>query len=116
LDQLNLATEPQAGLANLALLGDDLEAARTWLAAILDYLETGKLDGTLEPLRVYLTCVQVLQALKDERAATLLDSANLMLHQQAYRIQEPDLKEKFFASPYAAAIQALQVDQKTTKR
>lgn len=108
LDQPNLATEPQAGLASLAVATADPEQAKSHIDTILDYLETGDLDGTLEPLRVYVTCVQVLLALKDDRAAEVVERANLVLHRQAYRIHEQALESLFFTSVYATLIQELQ--------
>ena len=107
LNQHSLAAEVQAGLARLSLATNDLELAKTHIDTLLTYLETGNLKGTLEPLRVYVTCVQILQYLQDERATEILDRAYLILHQQAFRIQEQELKEKFFASLYANTIQAL---------
>lgn len=43
--------------------------------SILDHLDGGSLDGTEQPFRVYLTCIQVLGALGDQRAPTLLGHA-----------------------------------------
>ncbi len=116
LDQLNLAAEVRAGLARLSLATDDLQLAKTQIDSILAYLETGDLAGSLEPLGVYVTCVQVLQTLQDDRATELLNQAHLTLHQQAYRIQEQELKEKFFISPYATAIQNLKQNNPATGR
>jgi hypothetical protein len=111
LDQLNLAAEVHAGMARLGLDSDDLERAQKHAEAIFAYLETGSLEGTLEPLRVYLTCVWVLQALEDPRATAMLDKANLLVHQQAYRIQDQILKNVYFASPNVAAIRELQAKE-----
>jgi tetratricopeptide (TPR) repeat protein len=108
LDQHNFATEPQAGLAALSLSNGNFDEAKSQIDAILNYLDSGgKLDGTLEPLRVYVTCEQVLQALKDDRANDVLERANLELHKQAYRIQDQTLKDMFFATEYAVVIKRL---------
>ena len=107
LEQLDLACEAYAGLASLAVANGDVERAKLYVDAILDHLEAGKLDGTLEPLRVYGTCVEVLRALNDARADDVLDEATLLLHQQAFRVHDEALKRTFFASEHAAAIQAL---------
>ena len=112
LDQGNLASEAHAGLADLALTSNDLEQARSHVEFILDYLETGNLDGAFEPLRVYLTCIQVLCTLEDARADAVLDIANFKLHQQAYQITDQALKNSFLSSEYASAIQEFQNSDK----
>jgi len=108
LDQQNLAAEAHAGLADLALAAGDSEKAKTHVEFILDYLESGNLDGAFEPLRVYLTCIQVLRALEDARADAVLDIANFKLHQQAYQIDDPALKSSYLSSEYARGIQEFQ--------
>ena len=104
----HLAAEAHAGLANLSLAANDLARAESHVDMILDYLETGNLDGAFEPLRVYLTCIRVLRALEDARADNVLDIANFKLHQQAYQIDDPELKSSYLNSEYASAIQELQ--------
>ncbi len=104
LDQANLATEAQAGLARLALAADRVSQAQAHAQAILDYLETGTLDGVLEPFRVFCTCVRVLRAAQDRRAEALLNQAHLRLHRQAARIGDEALKRTFLASEHAAAL------------
>jgi len=108
MDQQNLAAEAHASLANLSLAGNDLAKMKSHVEFVLDYLETGNLDGAFEPLRVYLTCIQVLRTLEDARADAVLDIANFKLHQQAYQIDDPGLKSSFLSSEYARAIQELQ--------
>ena len=108
MDQLNLAAEAHAGLANLALAAYDLEQAKSHVDFVLDYLETGNLDGAFEPLRVYLTCIRILRTLDDARADDILDIANFKLHQQAYQINDQELRSSFLSSEYASTIQELQ--------
>ena len=108
MDQQNLAAEAHAGLADLSLAGGDLEGAKSHVGFILDYLETGNLDGAFEPLRVYLTCIRVLRSLEDARADAVLDIANFKLHQQAYQIDDPALKSSYLSSEYARGIQEFQ--------
>ena len=62
LDQPNLATEPLAGLARVALAQRDLARAQAHVEEILSHLETGTLHGTIAPFEVYLTCYRVLRA------------------------------------------------------
>jgi tetratricopeptide (TPR) repeat protein len=104
LGQINLAVEVRAGVVRLALRTDELKDAQSQVEIILEYLKDGNLGGTLEPLRVYLTCIQALQVFEDERYTDLLTKAELVLHGQAYRIQEKKVKKMFFASQYAAKI------------
>jgi tetratricopeptide (TPR) repeat protein len=114
LDQNNLATEPLAGLAQLSLIRGDMANAMSYVEDLLLCLNVGRLDGTLEPLRVFVICVQVLQTQQDDRAAEILDRAILVLNQQAYRIREPALKEKFFASQYAVSLQDFKGDERSS--
>jgi tetratricopeptide (TPR) repeat protein len=76
LDQSNLAMEPPAGLARVALAQDDLVQAQAHVEEILVHLESGgtrstdtghALDGTVCPVQVYLTCYHVLDASQDRR-------------------------------------------------
>ncbi len=62
---------------------------------ILHQLNGGDLDGNDEPLRVYLTCYEVLRASADPRAERILDGAYGLLQQRAAKIQPPDLQASF---------------------
>jgi hypothetical protein len=71
LGELDRAAEPHAGLSRVALKNGDLAVARTHADAILAVLESGDtLNNTDQPLRIYLTCYQVLAATRDQRAAS----------------------------------------------
>jgi len=100
--QATLATEPYAGLARVALAQNDLSAARHWVEPILLHLEAGNtLGGTDEPLRVYLTCYQVLKALNDPRAHSMLETAYRQMMARAGNIQEETLRVSFLENiPY----------------
>ncbi|MEI2612765.1 MAG: protein kinase [Candidatus Promineifilaceae bacterium] len=86
LGQPNLATEPLAGLARVALAQGQAAAAMTPVTEILAHLEQNSLAGTDEPYRVYLTCYQVLRANQDPRATTLLQTGYHLLREQADRM------------------------------
>ncbi len=89
LGQPALASEPQAGLARLALSEGDVKAAGEAIQPILAHLEQGNtLDGIDEPLRVLLTCAQVLQAEGDGRWRSWLEDARQKL--QALAEAAPD--------------------------
>ncbi len=89
LEQSDLAMEPLAGLVRIALAEQDLPRAQELTRQILDYLENGgTFEGTDEPLRVYLTCVQALEALHDQQAGKILDLAEKRLKEQTGRIRD----------------------------
>jgi hypothetical protein len=107
LDQPNLAMEVHAGLARVLLAQGDVAAAQAQVDVILSNLESGTLAGALEPLRVYLTCVQVLDAAQDPRATEIKQYAREQLGEQAISIKDRKLRESFLSSKYAAALLAL---------
>ncbi|MDX1690893.1 MAG: adenylate/guanylate cyclase domain-containing protein [Acidimicrobiia bacterium] len=90
LGQAALATGAHAGLARVALHRGEVERARTHVAPILDYLpEDPRIVGTWEPVRIYLTCVEVLEASGDERTEEVLTSAHELLISLAGGIDDP---------------------------
>jgi predicted ATPase/class 3 adenylate cyclase len=96
LGQEHLAMGVLAGMARAALVQNDLVSASGYAAEIVSYLEGGgSLDGTWEPLRIYLTCYQVLQALQDSRASAILETANQQLQEQASKIPDLDARRLF---------------------
>jgi predicted ATPase len=96
LGQQNLATEPQAGLARIALVTNESSEALTHVQAILAHLDGGgTLDGTLEPLRVYLTCYQTLEATGDSQASEMLATAYQILDHRANMIPVKDGRRMF---------------------
>ncbi len=93
LDQPHLAMGVKAGLAKAAMAQGDLAVALDHANEILSYLAGGgSLQGTWEPLRIYLTCYQVLQQVGDPQAEKILETAFNLLQDQASRI--PDLAYK----------------------
>jgi tetratricopeptide (TPR) repeat protein len=95
LDQPNLATEPLAGLARVALAQGDLARAQACVEEILSHLETGTLHGTISPFEVYLTCYRVLKASQDPRAQEILNTAHDRLQEWAARITDEGLRRSF---------------------
>jgi tetratricopeptide (TPR) repeat protein len=102
MNQPALATEPGAGLARVALELGDLSAAQDHVDTILVHLDGGSsLDGTDEPLRVYLSCYLVLKAVKNERAASILETAHKILLERANKIKNESLRHTFLENvPY----------------
>jgi len=109
LDQSSLATEPSAGLARIHLTQGDLPAAQVEADAIVAQLERdGTLEGTDQPLRVYLGCYLVLSALNDPRARGILNTAHDMLKTRANGIPDPLARQQFLETiPYNAEVRSL---------
>jgi class 3 adenylate cyclase/tetratricopeptide (TPR) repeat protein len=97
-----LATEPLAGLARVALELGDPAAAQPHISTILAHLEGGgSLDGTDQPLRVYLTCYLCLREADEKRAASILETAHQVLMTRVETIQAQALKHAFLENiPY----------------
>jgi predicted ATPase/class 3 adenylate cyclase len=96
LGQPNLACEARAGLALASLARQDLPAALEQVEAVLAHLGSdGSLEGVEEPVWVYWTCFQTLQATGDSRAQVFLEKAYTLLEAQASRIARPDLRQSF---------------------
>jgi hypothetical protein len=71
-----LATEPLAGLAQIAFKQREMAQALAHVEEILNQIQTDPfLSGASEPFLVYLVCYQVLSAAADPRATTLLARA-----------------------------------------
>lgn len=103
LGEHHFAVESQAGLARLYLAQCDLLQAREQVGEILAYLDAEpsltnighSLDGTEEPLWVYLTCYQVLRANKDPRTQEVLTTAYDLLQERAAKIDDEALRRSF---------------------
>jgi tetratricopeptide (TPR) repeat protein len=91
----NAPMEALAGLARVALAQGDPALALAHVEKILDHLVTGTLDGTFEPFRIYLTCVQVLEAVDDDRAGEVRHTAQRLLHERATTIEDEKLRRSF---------------------
>jgi tetratricopeptide (TPR) repeat protein len=107
LGQPSLSMEPLAGLVEVALRMDDLEAAARGADKILAYLDNGgTLNGTDEPLRVYYTCYLLLQKKQDPRSSQILQIAAQLLESQVSKFKdEPSRKMYIENVPWRLAIQ-----------
>jgi tetratricopeptide (TPR) repeat protein len=102
LRQDNLAVEPLAGLARISLARGDQVQAMVCIEEILEHLETNPgLDGTDEPLRVYLTCFQTLHTQADPRGPEILRAAHQLLQEQASRIGDKVVRQTFLQNTAA---------------
>jgi tetratricopeptide (TPR) repeat protein len=85
-----------AGLARVALTVGDTPKGLAHVEEILDFLADGsQLVTEIEPFRVYLICYQVLQAVRDARANTILETAYNLLQEQAEKIPEAEERRMF---------------------
>ncbi len=108
LEQPNLAMEPLAGLARCELAREDVTAALRHVEGIFTHLDGGgNLDGTDEPMRVYLTVYDVLHSARDPRAMKVLREAWDILQERASKIKDAALRLTFLEKvPYHKGIQA----------
>jgi len=96
LGQQTLALEPLAGLAQVYLKKNNLTGAFTYAERILLHLANGDtLEGTEEPLRIYLTIYLTLAKHHDPRTEQILEDAHALLNEQVGKIQEKTHKEMF---------------------
>jgi tetratricopeptide (TPR) repeat protein len=109
LEQNTLAMEPLAGLAQVELDRDHPAAALVFTDRILSYqAEGGNLEGTEEPLRIYLTVYLTLMANQDPRAGEVLDHAHFQLMEQVGKIQVQADKDIFINNvPWRRKIEEL---------
>lgn len=84
-----------ADLARVALIQNNLPQAMDYVEQIWRHLETGNLDGTQEPLRVYLTCYRTLRVNNDPRAINFLEGAYRQLTERATLIDDDMLRRSY---------------------
>ncbi|MGW8226669.1 MAG: ATP-binding protein, partial [Anaerolineales bacterium] len=114
LNQTDLAMEALAGLARTGLAQGDLSIATNRVNEIMTYLENGgTLEVTWEPLRIYLTCIQVLERVDDHRAEKFLEEAHQFLQQRAALISDEDDRRSYLENvPWNREIDQLWEAQK----
>jgi hypothetical protein len=84
-----------AGLARAAQAKNDLGTAGKYVEEIMSYLRDGSLDGTWEPLRIFLTCYQILLASDDDRAGDILETSYQELQKRARKIPDSEARLMF---------------------
>lgn len=106
-NQMNLVMEAQAGLVETALEEGDFSEAEKRAEIILAHLaNNGTLDGTEEPLRIYLALVQALKELKDPRASSILQTAKQILDGQVSLLKDESSRNMYVQNvPWRKAIQ-----------
>ena len=102
---VNAAVESVGGLARVALATGNHETAMRHVEDILAHLETGTLEGTIDPVGVYLSCHDVLAAAEDPRADEVLDQGRAFLHDLVESIPDGEMRRAFYENvPSHAAI------------
>jgi tetratricopeptide (TPR) repeat protein len=117
--QKNISIEATEGLSDTERAEGELSTALNYVDTILNHLqeyqvpefkvlggdgvtsttsETGAipgLEGTSDPMWIYLTCYKVLKANNDPRGQDILSTAQNLLQDQAEKITDPDLQYSF---------------------
>ena len=93
--QATKAVETVAGLARVQLAKGDVAAASALVEPLIARLDAGALSGTFEPMRVYLTFIDVLRAADDPRADELETRAHDELMRHADSIEDEDLRASY---------------------
>jgi tetratricopeptide (TPR) repeat protein len=94
--------ETQAVLASIHLeQGEKLEALADIHEIIADFTKDGCFKGAWEPVKIYLTAYQVLQANNDPRAKDFLKAGYDLIQERAARIDEESLRRSYLENvPY----------------
>ena len=101
--------ESLAGLAQVELVKNNPAVALAFVEKILSNLkEGGNLEGTEEPLRVYLIVYLTLVKNQDMRASQVLEDAHSLLRDLVSKIKEQSHKKMFIQNvPWRREIEGL---------
>ncbi len=106
MEQVSHSMNGLAGEARLAFGHGDLPTAQRLVSSILAYVEDHQLEETIESVRVYLTCTDILTNTADPRAETLLRTVHAQLQRRRRTIQSAHLQQTFWQIPEHQAVQA----------
>jgi len=96
LEQEASQVESMAGLGQVFLMQGDLTKAREYGEKIHEYISHDEdLSGTWEPLKIYWTCYQILQAAGDDRKNDFLKVAVENLNKRAEKITDEDARKRY---------------------
>jgi adenylate cyclase len=95
LGQEHLVVEPQAGLARVYLAQDNISRAMSQVENLYQFLMESPPYGTLEPMRIYLTCYRVLREAQDQRTRQVLELAHQELQERSEKIEDLELRELY---------------------
>jgi tetratricopeptide (TPR) repeat protein len=106
LRQPTLSAEALAGLAQIALYKADLLALTHLTESICSIMEIdGNFTGAEEPLRIYYTCHQALELMKDPRARAVLQIAKRLLEAQVSKFKDENERRRYVENvPWRRAI------------
>lgn len=91
-----LVLEALAGIIESALQANDIVTAQQGAEKILTFLENGgNLQGTEEPLRIYLACYHTLEKTQDSRCRLVLHAAIDILSAQIAKINREEMRRQF---------------------
>ena len=93
--ETHLAVEPRAGLARVALTRGNHDKALQEVNQVLEHLNSESLDGTNEPIQLYLTCYRVLHELSDPRENKILETAHTYLQETTLKIPDERRRQMF---------------------
>jgi hypothetical protein len=89
------AAEPVAGLARIELAQGNTAQALAQVEPLLVQIESLCVLSAEEPLRIDLTCCQVLRARNDPRADATLERTHTRLQEQAAKIVDAEMRRVF---------------------
>jgi len=91
LGRATMPPEPIAGLARIALSRGDVDGATATIGEVIAHFDAGgSVDGTEDPIWIYLTCHQVLAAKNSPRAAEFLERAHTLLSERAALLDDAE--------------------------
>jgi tetratricopeptide (TPR) repeat protein len=94
----NLVLDVREGLAAVAMAREEPAKALDYIAPIVDQLLAGRIDGALEPIRVYVTSYRVLEAAGDARADEVLEAGYGVLQRRVTTIADEATRESYLGN------------------
>lgn len=98
LGETHWAMEALAGRLRLAVKYGDTASIKVWVEEILLYLQTKGAIRMREPLRIYLTCYEALEAVADERTVLWLETTYNLLQTWANKIENKATRLSFLTN------------------
>ncbi|MEM7131677.1 MAG: BTAD domain-containing putative transcriptional regulator [Chloroflexota bacterium] len=94
-EQEHFVVESLAGLAEVALAQGEVSTAQSNVETILPLLSPALLDRASDPLRIYLSCHQVLNQIGDLRAVTVLTEGHRYLQTTAALLEDGEMRQSY---------------------
>lgn len=104
-----LAMEARSGLCDSLLRSGDVMSAQSEVEQLARYIENNRtLEGMEEPLRVFLSVINVFEKIKDPRRLVVLQYAIQLLEAQVSKLRSEDARRMFVENvPWRRTIQQL---------